>query len=220
MEHKSILIIEDDKDLADMLDMFLEEKGIDVIKAHSSEEIPRDLSDIDLILLDINLPKNNGFEICKQLRAEWVMPILFLSARSNEEDKVKGLLLGGDDYITKPFSLEELYARIYTNLVRNHREEQLKKSHTKCIVEAGKCILNGVEIELTKSEYEIITLLIHHPKQVFSKDRIYDSLRGIDAYGSPQVVSEHIRNIRNKFSKVSKDTLIKTHWGLGYSWIG
>ena len=220
MRNKTILIIEDDIDLVDMLDMFLEDKGIDVLTAYNSDEIPEDLSEVDLILLDINLPRNNGFEICRQLRERWLMPILFLSARANEEDKIKGLMLGGDDYITKPFSLDELYARIYTNLTRSDREKQISENNISCLLESGACRLNGIEIELTKSEYEIVELLINNPKQIFSKERIYDSLWGIDSYGSPQVVSEHIRNIRNKFSEVSEVELIKTHWGLGYSWVG
>ncbi|MDO5726234.1 MAG: response regulator transcription factor [Tissierellia bacterium] len=220
MKNKSILIIEDDIDLLDMLEMFLEEKEINITKAYCLEDIPNDLSNVDLILLDINLPRNDGFEICKQIRQRWLMPILFLSARSNEEDKIKGLMLGGDDYITKPFSLEELYARIYTNLARNDRKEQLRKDHNSFSIIAGVCKLNDFEIELTKSEYEIVKLLSENPNQIFSKDRIYDILRGIDGYGNPQVVSEHIRNIRNKFLKASEEEFIKTHWGLGYSWIG
>ncbi|NMD38572.1 MAG: response regulator transcription factor [Christensenellaceae bacterium] len=220
MINRKILIIEDDIDLVDMLEMFLETKGIDVLKAYSSKDIPEDLSEVDLILLDINLPRNNGFEICKNLRERWLMPILFLSARMNEEDKIKGLMLGGDDYITKPFSLEELYARIFTNLTRKDREKQVMGNMHPCHLEFGVCRINGTEIELTKSEYEIVELLMNNPKQIFSKERIYDSLWGIDGFGSSQVVSEHIRNIRNKFLQVSEEEFIKTHWGLGYSWIG
>lgn len=148
------------------------------------------------------------------------MPILFLSARSNEEDKIKGLMLGGDDYITKPFSLDELYARIYTNLSRNDRKEHTRRNNSLCVLDAGVCRLNDIEIELTKSEYEIVELLLNNPRQIFSKDKIYESLWGFDGDGSSQVVSEHIRNIRNKFSKVSDELFIKTHWGLGYSWVG
>ncbi|MGF3142632.1 response regulator transcription factor [Facklamia sp. P13064] len=220
MQNKTLLIIEDDRDLVDMLEMFLENKEITVLKAYNFDEIPNDLSGVDLILLDINLPRNNGFEICRRLRERWLMPILFLSARSNKEDKIKGLMLGGDDYITKPFSLDELYARIYTNVTRGDRKGQAQSNNISLLVESGTCKVNGDEIELTKTEYEIVALLINNPKQIFSKERIYDSLRGIDSYGSPQVVSEHIRNIRNKLSEHSEEDLIKTHWGLGYSWIG
>lgn len=219
MEEKTILIIDDDIDLVDMLEMFLENKGIDVLKSYRLDEIPQDLSDVDLIVLDINLPENDGFEICKKIRERWIMPILFLSARINKEDKIKGLMLGGDDYITKPFSLDELYARIYANLSRNDREKYISQKNISFVVENGVCNFNGIELELTKSEYEIVELLMYSPKQIFSKDRIYDRLRGFDGEGSPQVVSEHIRNIRNKFLKVSKEEVIKTHWGMGYSWI-
>lgn len=220
MRARKILIIEDDKDLVDLLNMFLEDKGIDILKAYSSIDIPDDLTEIDLILLDVNLPRNDGFEVCRKLREKWLMPILFLSARTNEEDKIKGLLLGGDDYITKPFSLEELYARIITNLNRSDREKQILKNNHSCHLKLGSCEIGGVEIGLTKSEYEILELLMNNPKQIFSKERIYDNLRGIDGLGNPQVVSEHIRNIRNKFLEVSEKEFIKTHWGIGYSWIG
>lgn len=220
MLKRKILIIDDDKDLVEMLEMFLEGREIDVLKAYCLTDIPEELSDVELILLDINLKKNDGFEICKKLRERWLMPILFLSARNNEEDKIKGLMLGGDDYITKPFSLEELYARIFTNLSRRNREKYVLENNQSCHLELGVCKLNGVEIELTKSEYKILDLLINNPKQIFSKERIYDKLRGIDSFGSSQVVSEHIRNIRNKFLVVSEKEFIKTHWRVGYSWIG
>ncbi|EFR31272.1 response regulator transcription factor [Eremococcus coleocola] len=220
MDQRKILIIEDDVDLVDMLEMYLEDKNITIVKAYSSVDIPEDLSAIDLILLDINLPGNNGFEICKQLRERWLMPILFLSARVNEADKIEGLMLGGDDYITKPFSLDELYARIYTNLTRSDRVKYLSKNNQVRLIEGCVFSLNGVALDLTKSEFEILELLVNNPKQIFSKERIYDSLWGIDSFGNPQVVSEHIRNIRNKMAEVSDQEFIKTHWGLGYSWIG
>lgn len=219
MENKKILIIEDDVDLVAMLRMYLKTKNLEVIRAYNSEEIPKDLSKIDLIILDINLPECDGFFLCQEIRKRWTMPILFLSARTNEQDKIRGLMLGGDDYITKPFSLEELYARIHANLKRVDLEHA-PLNDSLCYLKAGVCKLKGVEIELTKSECEIVELLMSHPKQVFSKDRIYDLLWGIDNFGNPQVISEHIRNIRNKFSEVCDEDLIKTHWGIGYSWIG
>ena len=199
-----------------MLKSFLELKGFDASFACHPRDIPSNLSDVDLILLDINMPKEDGFSLYNKLRKNWTMPILFLTARGNEEDKIKGLMMGGDDYITKPFSLEELYARIYTNLRRGERQESKKEYELK----GGVFFFLQKELPLTRAEFEILELLIHHPKQVFSKERIYDTLWGYDAEGSAQVVSEHIRNIRNKMKKFTEKEYIKTHWGMGYSWIG
>lgn len=211
--HK-ILLIDDDKDLLAMLKTFLNLKGLEVVTADKAIGLPSDFSYIDLILLDINMPEKNGFELCQWIRSKWNMPILFLTARMNEEDKIKGLMLGGDDYITKPFSLDELYARIYTNLNRANRTQKAFELHQ------GICKLEGIDCHLTHYEYEIVDLLYSYPRQVFSKERIYERIAN-DAYDNdPQVIAEHIRNIRNKFKKISQKEYIKTHWGMGYSWIG
>ena len=212
----TILLIDDDQDLVAMLKSFLELKDFDVCFACHPRDIPSDLSHVDLVLLDINMPKEDGFSLYNKLRKNWTMPILFLTARGNEDDKIKGLMMGGDDYITKPFSLEELYARIYTNLKRNER----LGSNQDYEIKGGVFFLLQKELPLTRAEFEILELLLHHPKQVFSKEQIYDTLWGYDADGHAQVVSEHIRNIRNKMKKVTETEYIKTHWGMGYSWIG
>ena len=217
MKRKTILLIDDDVDLVSMLKTFLEIKGLNVLTAYNSQEIPYNLDEVHLVLLDINMPREDGFIVCKHIREKWNMPILFLSARINEEDKIKGLMLGGDDYITKPFSLDELYARIYTNISRNERNQSGANNY---VIQNGLCFINDIEIPLTKAEYEIVDLLASYPKQVFSKERMYDTLWGYSVEGDPQVVAEHVRNIRNKIKQVSDKEYIKTHWGLGYSWIG
>lgn len=217
LQDNTILIIDDDIDLVSMLQTFLEMKGLQVLSAQHERNIPQDLSLVNLIILDINMPGNDGFEICKKIREKWNMPILFLTARVNQEDKIKGLMLGGDDYITKPFSLDELYVRIYTNL---NREQRHSFKQRKFNLENGICEINGRRIPLTRAEYEIVDLLANYPKQVFSKEKIYDTLWGLDYDGDPQVVSEHIRNIRNKIKNASNQEFIETHWGMGYSWIG
>jgi len=138
MAMKRILIIDDDKDLVSMLSMYLKTKDFDVRSAYSYSDIPEELGGVDLIILDINLPTRDGFDICKRIRDKWDMPILFLSVRVNEEDKIRGLMLGGDDYITKPFSLEGLYARVYTNL--NRKERGKGKG---LVLEKGLCSFGG-----------------------------------------------------------------------------
>lgn len=213
-----ILIIDDDIDLTSMLQDYFEAKGYQVSLLHRVDQLPS-LDGISLILLDINLPDEDGFSICRQIRREGNLPIIFISARTSEADKVKGLMMGGDDYIEKPFSLAELSARVHTNINRSRRETFVHD----CLIdrEGFRFIVRGQPIDLTGIEFDLVDLLLSHPNQVLSKERIYDQLWGYDAEGDAQVVSEHIRNIRNKLKAVAPDkTYIKTVWGIGYSWIG
>lgn len=212
MTKDKILVIDDDKDLVDMLATFLSLKDLEVYKAYDISMIPSDLSYISLVILDINMPNKNGFVIFKNIRKFWDIPIIFLTARENEDDKIKGLMLGADDYVTKPFSLDELYARIFTNI--NRAKRKMKEIE----IENGICKIDGIDIELTNYEYEIVDFLYRNPKQVFSKETIYDRIWGFDYDNDPKVIAEHIRNIRNKIKEVSTKEYIKTHWGLGYSW--
>ncbi|MDO5716274.1 MAG: response regulator transcription factor [Tissierellia bacterium] len=214
---KKILIVDDDHDLVAMLSTFLEMKDLCVEPAYSVKDLPDDFEGIDLVLLDINMPGDDGFHICQMIRKNYNIPILFLSARGSEKDRIHGLMIGGDDYIVKPFSLEELYARIHTNL---YREERLQEEVIK--IDYGKRTLSyqGHEIILTRIEFDIVELLFRHPKQVFDKERIYENIWGYDSDGDALVVAEHIRNIRNKIKEVTNREYIKTIWGIGYSWNG
>lgn len=218
-----LLIADDDEELVKMLKSYLEIKGFEIITAGDGLEVLEKLSkNPDLILLDINMPRMDGIEVCRKIRNETACPILFLTARVEEQDRVNGLLSGGDDYITKPFSLKELEARITAHLKREERQKFRTSSRYEngfWIDYAGKEVrFEGKEIPLTRLEYEIVEFLSAHPGQVFDRERIYERVCGYDAEGNSRVVTELVRRIRKKFSVCLKDEVIETVWGSGYRW--
>ena len=218
-----LLIADDDEELVKMLKNYLEIKGFEILTAGDGLEVLEKLSkNPDLILLDINMPRMDGIEVCRKIRNETACPILFLTARVEEQDRVNGLLSGGDDYITKPFSLKELEARITAHLKREERQKFRTSSRYEnglWIDYAGKEVrFEGEEIPLTRLEYEIVEFLSAHPGQVFDRERIYERVCGYDAEGDSRVVTELVRRIRKKFSVCLKDEVIETVWGSGYRW--
>ncbi len=218
-----LLIADDDEELVKMLKSYLEIKGFEILTAGDGLEVLGKLSkNPDLILLDINMPRMDGIEVCRKIRNETACPILFLTARVEEQDRVNGLLSGGDDYITKPFSLKELEARITAHLKREERQKFRTTSRYEnglWIDYAGKEVrFEGKEIPLTRLEYEIVEFLSAHPGQVFDRERIYERVCGYDAEGDSRVVTELVRRIRKKFSACLKDEVIETVWGSGYRW--
>ena len=218
-----LLIADDDEELVKMLKSYLEIKGFEIITAGDGLEVLEKLSkNPDLILLDINMPRMDGIEVCRKIRNETACPILFLTARVEEQDRVNGLLSGGDDYITKPFSLKELEARITAHLKREERQKFRTSSRYEnglWIEYAGKEVrFEGKEIPLIRLEYEIVEFLSAHPGQVFDRERIYERVCGYNAEGDSRVVTELVRRIRKKFSVCLKDEVIETVWGSGYRW--
>lgn len=218
-----LLIADDDEELVKMLKSYLEIKGFEIITAGDGLEVLEKLSkNPDLILLDINMPRMDGIEVCRKIRNETACLILFLTARVEEQDRVNGLLSGGDDYITKPFSLKELEARITAHLKREERQKFRTSSRYEnglWIDYAGKEVrFEGKEIPLIRLEYEIVEFLSAHPGQVFDRERIYERVCGYNAEGDSRVVTELVRRIRKKFSVCLKDEVIETVWGSGYRW--
>ena len=178
----------------------------------------------DMILLDINMPGMDGYEVCRRIRDYVSCPILFLTARVEEQDRVNGLMIGGDDYIMKPFSMDELDARIMAHLRREKRmasREQLQ-FQGKLVINYSqrKVFYDGEQIPFTKMEFDLIEFLSMHKKQVFSKERIYEAVRGYDGEGDSNIIMEHIRRIRQKLKKHTNHDYIETVWGVGYQWIG
>ncbi len=220
---RKILIVDDEKTLTQLLSAHLTNEGYLVYTANHPQEAMEKLNMIpDLILLDINMPDMDGLEFCAVIRDHISCPILFLTARVTEQDKVTGLLTGGDDYITKPFSLKELTARIAAHLRRDARTIKTAR-----IVASGKLLVDldertvsydGTETALSRKEFDIVELLITNPGQVFDRERIYEIIWGYDAEGDNTVVKEHIRKIRAKLSEVSGQEFIDTVWGVGYKW--
>ena len=168
------------------------------------------------------MPQIDGLEVCRQIRDKTSAPIIFLTAKAEEEDKVNGLMSGGDDYILKPFSLKELEARIIAHLNREERHrvnaEYRFRDGLMIDYSAKKVQLGGTEIQLTRVEYDILEFLSMNPGQVFDKERIYEKVCGYDAEGDSRVITELIRRIRKKIANLTETEYIETVWGMGYRW--
>lgn len=222
-----ILIIDDEEDLVTLLKDSLESRGHIVLAAYDGENgIKKAQEQPDIIILDIMMPGIDGYEVCRKIRDAVLCPIIFLSAKQSETDKLKGLALGGDDYLIKPFSLNELLARIDAHLRREKRAIFLNNSNKRVLINFGRLSvdlksrqvkINDNIISLTKREFEILELLLMHPGQVFSKEQIYEKVWGYDAEGDSSTVTEHVKNIRAKIAEFDHDTeYISTVWGIGY----
>lgn len=224
-----ILIVDDETDLVSLLEKHLNKKGHEVLTAYDGQrgiELARE--NPDLIILDIMMPKIDGFEVCRAIRNSVPCPILFLSARQSEIDKIKGFSLGGDDYITKPFGIRELMARIEANLRREERTQFINAENKRTKFHFGELVLDilgknvnirNMKIPLTKTEYEIIEFLALNAGQVFTKEQVYEQVWGYDGTGDNTTVVERIKRIRSKIAEVDPDTqYISTVWGIGYKW--
>ena len=219
-----ILLVDDEPSILDLLKLQFESEGYAVYTARNASEALDRLSHTpDLILLDINMSGTNGLELCSSIRNFVSCPILFLTARISEQDKISGLMAGGDDYITKPFSMKELLARVSAHLRREERSscKSLRNFSEELIIDYGKrdVYIHGQPVSLSKKEFEIVQLLSRHAGQVFDRERMYDLLWGIDGTGDSTVIKEHIRKIRLKFAEYTDKTYIATVWGVGYKWI-
>ncbi len=219
-----ILIADDESDIVSMLELFFAGKGFNILPASNAEETLKQVEkQPDIILLDINMPETNGFEICQRIRDHISCPILFLTARIEDADKVKGFAVGADDYIVKPFSLMELEARVYAHLRREKRhafETQIRFSEDFTIDYSERCLyFDEKRVELAKKEFDIVELLSQNPGQVFDKERIYERIWGYDSEGDSSVVVEHIRRIRSKIAAYTDYVYIETVWGCGYKWV-
>lgn len=220
----TILIADDDRELLKMLKSFFEIRKYSVITAvNGAEALKIAERNPDIILIDVNMPHMDGMEVCRLIRDKVSCPILFLTARAEEQDRINGLMFGGDDYILKPFSLKELEARIRSHLRREERTrgKALCRFYGELSVDyAAKKVQVGEEaLELTKLEYGIIEFLSMNPGIVFDKERIYERVCGYDAEGESRVVTELIRRIRNKLKERTDREYIETVWGMGYRWI-
>lgn len=224
-----ILVCDDDKEIVEAIGIYLSSEGYEVVKAYDGLEALNILSDekIDLLIIDIMMPKLDGIKATMKLREESNIPVIILSAKSEDADKILGLNIGADDYVTKPFQPLELVARVksqlrrYTRLgVREDVEEQGE------ILEVGGLQLNdsfktvtvdGEDVRLTPIEYSILHFLMEHPGMVFSTSQIYESIWEEEAYGADNIVAVHIRHIREKIEINPKEPrYLKVVWGQGY----
>lgn len=218
---KKILVVDDEKGIVNFIKVYFDNQGYEVVTAYSAKEGLEKLnSSIEMILLDIMMPDMDGLTLCQQIREKVFCPIIFLSAKISEKDKIHGLAVGGDDYIEKPFSIKELEARVEAHFRREERKN-LRHSISKSgfwIDYISKQVGYGDEIvNLTKKEYDIIEFLSLNEGHVFSKEQIYERIWGYDAEGDANVaVTEHIKRIRKKFHEDEMDKHIETVWGVGY----
>lgn len=227
-KRQRVLIVEDEKNIVDILRFNLRKEGYDTQEAYDGEvglalalqEAP------DLILLDLMLPKMNGFEVCKRLRDQGrSTPVIIITAREAEKDKILGLDLGADDYITKPFSPSVLVARIKAHLAQYDRlkqaggvdRNQLQLGSVLLQKDARRVFVDGAEVALKNKEYELLLFLLSNPDIVFSEETLYERIWGYDAMGDNATVVVHINRLREKIEKdPSHPRYIQTVWGAGY----
>ncbi len=220
---EKILIVDDEPMLVSLLSDYLSDLGYFTCTAADGKEALDKLRfSPDLILLDINMPGMNGLELCRMIRDEVSCPILFLTSRASEQDRINGLLLGGDDYITKPFSLPETATRIAAHLrreARSRNSSRLLASRELLVNLSNRTVhYKGEKIDFSRREFDIIEFLITHAGQVFDRERIYEGVWGLDAAGDSAVIKEHISKIRQKLQKTTGRDYIETVWGVGYRW--
>lgn len=228
----TILVVDDEDEIVQFVQDALEDEGYTVHSAFdSTQALKIALQDSpDLVILDIMLPGRDGFAVCKKLREDLDIPILFLSARQSDADKIQGFSVGADDYVMKPFSIKELVARVEAHLRRQRRGQSQEHQQTRNAMRLNYQALSidlsayqvsfaGKNIPLTRKEFEIIQLLVLHPRQVFSREVIYDRIWGMDSLGNTETVTEHIKRIRRKLAQYDAQTeYISTIWGVGYKW--
>lgn len=220
-----ILIIDDEMDIIKLLQDYFEMNGYKVLTALSGiEALQKAANRPDIILLDINMPEIDGLEVCMRIRDFVSCPIIFLTARVEDADKINGFRVGGDDYIVKPFSIDELGARVAAHLRRERRRSvktQTRFSEDLVIDYSGRMVYyKDRPLSFAKKEFGIIELLSMNSGQVFDKEQIYERVWGWEHEGDSAVVSEHIRRIRTKLAEVSSHAYILTVWGVGYKWVG
>lgn len=221
-----ILIADDNKDITDILSAYVTKEGYEPIIAQDGVETEELFAKYDpaAILLDVMMPLKDGYEVCRSIRKNSSVPIILITARGEDYDKIMGLDIGADDYIVKPFSPNEVMARLRAVLRRMNRTEEEKQSTNSIQIsnmlinlEEYTFMVDGKRIPLTKKEIETMWTLASHPNKVFTRDNLLDSLWGYDYYGDSRTVDSHIKRLRSKLDSVNHpDWNIKTIWGVGY----
>ena len=216
-----ILAIDDEPAMLQLIRRVLEkDQHLITLISDTSEVLPMNFSKYDLILLDIMMPGLDGFRLCQEIRSRVDCPIIFLTAKIQEADIVRGLGLGADDYITKPFGAAELRARVNAHLRRDVREKKNAFSVSGIVfrINAREAEAQGKKLPFTKSEYEICEYLALHHGQTFTREQIYEAVFGFDGESDSSVISTHIKNIRGKLAAYHAAP-IETVWGVGYKWV-
>lgn len=223
----NILVCDDDKEIVNAIEIYLNKEGYNVLKAYDGEECLKILKTniIHLIILDIMMPKKDGIETLNEIRKTEILPVIMLSAKSEDEDKIKGLNLGADDYVTKPFNPLELIARVNSG-IRRYTKLGTVDSANKNIYMTGELIIDddlkkvtvdGKDVKLTPTEYNILKFLTKNKGNVYSIEKIYENVWNDEAYSAENIIAVHIRHIREKIEINPKEPkYLKVIWGIGY----
>lgn len=224
----TILVCDDDKDIVDAIDIYLTQEGYQVLKAYNGEEAIKVLKEkeVDLLIIDVMMPRLDGIRATLKIREEMSLPIIILSAKSEDADKILGLNIGADDYMTKPFNPLELVARVKSQLRRYTQLGSTSKEDSKYEFKTGGLVIrddlkrvtvDGETVKLTPIEYNILLLLVKNQGKVFSINQIYESIWNEEAIGADNTVAVHIRHIREKIEINPKEPrYLKVVWGVGY----
>lgn len=223
MNGKKILIVDDDNNICELLRLYLEKDGFQTIVANDGKSAIELESSAkpDLILLDIMLPMMDGWQVCREIRKSSSVPIIMLTAKSETFDKVLGLELGADDYVSKPFDTKEVVARVKAVLrrtapieVSNVKEVSFDKLSIN--LTNYELIVNGEPVDTPPKELELVYHLASNPNRVYTRDQLLDEVWGFDYYGDSRTVDVHIKRLREKLEGVSQEWSLKTVWGVGY----
>ena len=220
----SVLIVEDDKNIADLLQMYLEKEGYAVTIAGDGGQGLSKFRAIhpDLVLLDVMMPVMDGWSVCKAIRAESQTPVIMLTAKSETDDKVAGLKSGADDYITKPFEMKEVLARIEAVLRRTSggtteaKARRLVFDKMTIDMDSFELTVNGKRVDTPPKEMELLFYLASSPNRVYTRNQLLDEVWGFDYFGDSRTVDVHVKRLREKLEGVSESWSLKTVWGVGY----
>ena len=220
----SVLIVEDDRNIAELLQMYLEKEGYAVTTANDGGQGLSKFRAIkpDLVLLDVMMPVMDGWSVCKAIRTESQTPVIMLTAKGETEDKVNGLKIGADDYITKPFEMKEVLARIEAVLRRSSGLSNEKKQRQivfdKLIIDmdAFELLVDGKKVDTPPKEMELLFYLASSPNRVYTRNQLLDEVWGFDYFGDSRTVDVHVKRLREKLEGVSDRWSLKTVWGVGY----
>ena len=222
-----ILVCDDDKDIVEAIEIYLTQEGHHILKAYDGEQAIRALQSnpVDLLIIDVMMPKLDGIRATLKIREKNALPIIILSAKSGDADKILGLNVGADDYVTKPFNPLELVARVKSQLRRYSKLGSMPEVRKNVLVNGGlvmeddkkQVTLDGVPVKFTPTEYKIVRMFLQNPGIVFSSAQIYENIWEGDSYATENIVSVHIRRIREKIEINPKEPkYIKVMWGVGY----
>lgn len=227
-----VLVVDDEKAIVKGLMFGLQDDDTSVYCAYDGEEALNMIKNdsFDIVLLDVMLPKMDGFEVCSKVREFSGVPIIMLTARNDDDDKISGLTYGADDYVTKPFNIEEVKARIDAILRRTKRDEPDKKNDDDAVLEISdirlersnkRLYIAGREVYITIKEFEVLDLLASNPGQVFSRDKLLELVWGLDHPGGSRTVDVHVRRLREKIeADPGEPKYVQTKWGVGYYFHG